>query len=205
MKFTAQKALIAVGLVIVAVVLLLPFDTIILKQFVNLIDPAQKSLMRSISNQGLYPLYTIFLALFIYGIIRKKQELKKVCLVYLKAQLLFSFLLTRLLKIGFGRIRPSRGQGWSFFSIESGHDAFPSGHAADAFVSGIFLFYLLKNSKYSNYRYLPILYAGFIALTRMVINVHYPSDVLAGTAIGVLGAWFYLKRLSDSPPHEPAS
>ena len=100
------------------------------------------------------------------------------------------------MKIVFGRARPNIGSEFTFLSIKADYNSFPSGHSADAFVSGIFLFYLLKNSKYSAYRYLPLLYAATIALSRIAVNAHYPSDVIAGATIGIFGAWFYLNRLS---------
>jgi membrane-associated phospholipid phosphatase len=199
MVSTPKKALVAIGLVIVAVALLLPFDAIILGQFVNLLPPQQEGLVKLLSNKGIYPLYAIFLALFIYGFVNNKQHLKQTCMAYLKTQFFFSILLTRVLKIVFGRARPAQGQDWAFFTLESKYDAFPSGHSADAFVSAIFLYYLLKHSNYSNYRYVPICYAASIALTRLMINAHFPSDVLAGAAIGLFGAWFFINRLSASP------
>ena len=153
MVSTQKKALAAIGLVIVAVAILLPFDAIILRQFVNLLPPQQEVLIKLLSNKGIYPLYAIFLALFIYGFVNKKQHLKQTCVAYLKTQFFFSILLTRLLKIVFGRARPAEGQDWAFFTLESNFDAFPSGHSVDAFVSAMFLFYLLRHSNYYNYRY----------------------------------------------------
>ena len=43
-------------------------------------------------------------------------------------------------------------------------------------------------------------YAGIIALSRIVITTHYPSDVIAGAGIGAFGAllvrsWFASRRL----------
>jgi hypothetical protein len=53
----------------------------------------------------------------------------------------------------------------------------PSGHAAAAFVSGVFLYYLLKQSKYAGCRFLPLIYAFFITVYRVFVSAHYPSDV----------------------------
>jgi membrane-associated phospholipid phosphatase len=45
------------------------------------------------------------------------------------------------------------------------------------------------------------LYALIIMFSRVVINVHHPSDVLAGALVGILGAltvrrWFAARRLA---------
>ncbi len=191
-----NKNLLVITSVFVLVLLLLLIDFRILGFVQQLITPELKSVGKILSKEGVLLLYGIFLLLFIYALINKNQKLKKTFLVYLQVQILFSFILVRIMKIVFGRARPKIGSEFTFFSLEADFNSFPSGHSADAFVSGIFLFYLLKNSKYSAYRYLPLLYAATIALSRIVVNAHYPSDVLAGAAIGIFGAWFYLNRLS---------
>ena len=60
----------------------------------------------------------------------------------------------------------------------------------------MFLYYLLKESGCGRVRFLPLLAALLIAASRVVIGVHYPSDVAAGMAIGIGGAWFFIYRLS---------
>ena len=191
-----NKYLLLITSVFVVVLLLLLIDFRILAFVQQFITPELKSVGKILSKKGLFLLYGIFLLLLIYAFIKKNQKLKKTFLVYLQAQILFSFALVRIMKIVFGRARPKIGSEFTFFSLEADYNSFPSGHSADAFVSGIFLFYLLKNSKYSAYRYLPLLYAATIAFSRIAVNAHYPSDVLAGATIGIFGAWFYLNRLS---------
>jgi undecaprenyl-diphosphatase len=196
MMHAKNKYLLVITSVFVVVLLLLLIDFRILVFVQQFITPELKSVGKILSNKGLFLLYGIFLLLFIYALIKKNKQLKKIFLVYLKVQILFSFALVRIMKIVLGRARPKIGSEFTFFSLEADYNSFPSGHSADAFVSGIFLFYLLKNSKYSAYRYLPLLYAATIALSRIAVNAHYPSDVIAGAAIGIFGAWFYLNRFS---------
>jgi len=193
---TPKNLLIAGTLVLIAVLLLLPFDVRLMAVAQHLSALQRQSLVKLLSNKGIYPLYGIFLALFIYALIKKKRDLRQACLTYLQVQFLFSILLIRLMKIVFGRARPAAGGGFEFFSMAPGDDAFPSGHSADVFVSATFLCYLFKHSGYSQYRYLPIIYAVILAITRVLINAHFPADVLAGSAIGVLGSWYFLNRLS---------
>ena len=148
-----------------------------------------------ITNKGLYGFYLIFAVLFTYALAKKNKRLRELCLAYLKAQLIFSFALVRFLKIVLGRARPEYGFEFTFFSFSSHYNSFPSGHAADAFVSGVFLYVLLRNSKYPASRCLPLIYAFLIAISRVFVGVHYPSDVAAGIGIGILGAWFFLFKI----------
>jgi undecaprenyl-diphosphatase len=141
----------------------------------DLVEPNYLSIPDWFSDWGLYPFYTTFAVMVMVGFIKKRPNLINMGLAYLKAQLIFSLVVVRLLKILVGRPRPG----------------------ADAFVSGVFLFYLLSQSKYSNYRFLPLIYAFLIAASRVFVSAHYPSDVAAGMAIGIMGAWFFISRLPD--------
>ena len=187
--------LIPVGLLPFAILFI--FDTRLWLTARNLIPPDYYFIAQLITNWGLFIFYAIFAALFVYSFIVKNRQLTGLCLAYLKAQFIVSFAVVRLLKIVLGRARPGHGADFTFFSLNSRYNAFPSGHAADAFVSGVFLYYLLRQSKCTNYRFLPLIYAFLIAVSRVFVNAHYPSDVAAGMGIGILGAWFFVSRLSD--------
>lgn len=175
------------------------FDTRIGPPARELIPRNYDFIPKLITHYGLYVFYAIFAAFFVSALVRKNRRLMALCLAYLKAQLIFSFAVVRFLKIVLGRARPGNVPEFIFFSFESRYNSFPSGHAADAFVSGVFLYWFLKQSKYAAYRFPPILYAFFIALSRIFVGMHYPSDVAAGMAIGILGAWIFIARWSDQP------
>ena len=182
--------------------ILLFFDTRLWLTARGLIPPDFYFIAKLITNWGLYVFYAIFAAIFVSSFIEKNQKLTGLCLAYLKAQLIVSFAVVRILKIVLGRARPGHGADFTFFSLNSRYNAFPSGHAADAFISGVFLYYLLRQSKYTNYRFLPLIYAFLIAVSRVFVSAHYPSDVAAGMFIGILGAWFFVSRLPDTDTPE---
>ena len=146
----------------------------------------------SYTYKGLYPFYGIFAIICIYGLFRKKRPLTVFCWTYLKTQIVFALLVVRGMKIFFGRARPFYGNEFTFFNLENGFHSFPSGHAADAFVSGVFLYVLLKRSRWAPVRWLPLAYAGSIAIARVLMNAHYLSDVIAGAAIGTLGSLYFM-------------
>ena len=59
--------------------------------------------------------------------------------------------------------------------------SFPSGHSASSFVCAYMLARMF--GKKGAWAYVP---AALIALSRIYVGVHYPSDVLAGIALGTL-------------------
>jgi len=196
-----KSILILIPIGLLPVVILLNFDTRLWLTARDLIPPDYYFIAQLITNWGLFIFYAIFAALFVYSFIGKNRQLTGLCLAYLKAQLIVSFAVVRILKIVLGRARPGHGTEFTLFSLNSSYNSLPSGHAADAFVSGVFLYYLLRQSKYTNYRFLPLIYAFLIAVSRVFVSAHYPSDVAAGMFIGILGAWFFVSRLPN--PDKP--
>jgi len=58
--------------------------------------------------------------------------------------------------------------------------SFPSGHSAAGFAVAVVMLRLLPK----RYGVPAVVLAGLIALSRLYVGVHYPTDVLAGMAIG---------------------
>jgi len=97
-----------------------------------------------------------------------------------------------------GRARPLRIDGldvyFAPFSWRVDFASMPSGHATSAFAAAVALGALFPRARIALF-----LYAGIIALSRVVLTAHYPSDVLAGAVVGACGAllvrrWFALRR-----------
>jgi membrane-associated phospholipid phosphatase len=189
------KSLISIPIILLPIIVLLFYDTPIWQAARDLTPPNYYFIPQLVTNWGLYLFYAVFAALFVYSFAKKKRELTQLCLAYLKAQLIVSFALVRILKIVLGRARPGHGRDFTLFSLNDRYNSMPSGHAADAFVSGVFLYYLLRQSKSTHYRFLPLIYALLIAVSRVFVSAHYPSDVTAGMFIGILGAWFFVCKL----------
>jgi membrane-associated phospholipid phosphatase len=192
-----KQLLISILMVVLLVVILFFFDKSILIWMQELMGPENLPIAEMVTHNGLYIFYAIFAALFAYSLIRKNKKWIHLCLIYILTQLVFAFGVVRILKIVFGRARPKYESDFNFFAFGFDVNSFPSGHAADAFVSGVFLYYLLKNSKYFAGSFLPLIYAFLIAISRAFVNSHYPSDVAAGMAIGIFGAWFFISRLPN--------
>jgi len=80
------------------------------------------------------------------------------------------------------------------------HNSFPSGHTTTAFALAFWVFLLTYRTRYQGWGYGALLLAGLVGLSRVYRGVHYPSDVLAGAAIGVVwGALVYLTLSRHAP------
>lgn len=107
----------------------------------------------------------------------------------------YSNLVTNLLKTAIGRARPYQGEGPSVFEPFTGGTSFPSGHAttAFAFLTPWFLYYPgLPGAAL-------LVVATATAFSRMATNFHWFSDVVGGSAVGFLTARALVRRHQGSP------
>jgi undecaprenyl-diphosphatase len=102
-----------------------------------------------------------------------------------------------ILKHQVGRHRPSELGPFAYdpFSWQHQFSSFPSGHTTTAFSAAVAFGVLFPSA-----RPLLLTYAILIAISRVVISTHYPSDVMAGALVGGFGAllvrnWFAERRL----------
>ncbi|MDF7810374.1 phosphatase PAP2 family protein [Hymenobacter sp. YC55] len=96
-------------------------------------------------------------------------------------------LFNQLLKTHYHRTRPS-----SALFFQQGL-SFPSGHAMIGMaLYGCLAWLLWRHRHHPAWAVLLVLWAVVIGLTRVYLHVHYPTDVLAGFAAGVL--WLILLR-----------
>jgi membrane-associated phospholipid phosphatase len=108
-----------------------------------------------------------------------------------------------LIKGVVGRGRPFVGGkanafNFSHFDWTSAHASFPSGHAITSFALAFAVAAL-----WPRVRAVVVVYAVVIAVTRLVLLAHHPSDVIAGGLLGVVGAmfvryWFAARHLCFS-------
>lgn len=65
--------------------------------------------------------------------------------------------------------------------------SFPSGHACNAFMIAVLL-----AGRFRRRRYVIFGAASLVALSRVYLGVHYPSDVIAGACLGSATTWLML-------------
>jgi undecaprenyl-diphosphatase len=108
-----------------------------------------------------------------------------------------------MLKWIVGRGRPFVGgeaNAFNFmhFAGTEAYASFPSGHATTAAALAFAV-----SAVWPQTRWVMIVYAVLILLSRLVLLAHHPSDVVAGALVGVIGAmfvryWFAARRLGFS-------
>ena len=103
------------------------------------------------------------------------------------AALLFSFLIDNvLLKNLVARTRPYEViEGLTYLVKKPVDYSFPSGHTGTSFATAVVLF-LSFPKKYSFWF---LVLAVLIGFSRLYVGVHYPTDVLAGTVVGLLAGF----------------
>ncbi len=148
------------------------------------------------------PLYFFLCILLIW---KYKQRAWLMVLLIIPLIVASDMFTSEILKPLTGRLRPSHQPGLGNLlhyvnNYRGGIFSFPSSHAANSFALITYLCLITaKQIKWLLYLLIP--FAVLVSYSRMYLGVHYPSDVLVGTIIGVLLGWIFYKiyfRLSNS-------
>jgi membrane-associated phospholipid phosphatase len=159
------------------------------------------------SGWFLWPLGILFLALAALPSLPRVPQLVLAAVMvrtgYLFVAIGAPSLFDTIIKRMIGRARPLVGGSldpylFSPFKWTSEYAALPSGHATTAFAVAVAIGTLWPRA-----RTVLWIYALLIAVSRVVVTAHYPSDVLTGAVVGVVGAllvrrWFALRGLAFS-------
>ncbi len=145
------------------------------------------------SGWFLWPLGLMFLALAALPPMLTPLSQRVLAVIMVRVGFLFTAiavpsLFDTIIKRMIGRARPLIGGGldpflYSPFVWRADYASMPSGHATTAFAALVAFGTLWPRS-----RTLWLVYALLIAVSRVVVTAHYPSDVLAGALVGITGA-----------------
>ena len=135
----------------------------------------------------------------LFGLGRRLQFLFVAVLVPVRAAEVINWMV--------GRGRPFVGGeanafNFSHFAGTEAYASFPSGHAVTAFALAFAV-----SAVWPRARLAMTAYAILIAISRLVLLAHHPSDVVAGALIGIVGAmsvryWFAARRLGFTIRHD---
>lgn len=190
-----RRVLVGVGVMAVLLVCYFFFDRPVAR-FAERIPAGFNALFHGVSLLAGLPLVvaagTAMAALFFiraYGQGRPRQRL--VPLIYLPTAALTASLATETLKVVLARYRPgmlidSGLYGFSFWKAGYWFNSFPSGHATVAFALGGAV-----GLAFPRWRGPALALAALVALSRVLLNLHYLSDIIAGGLLGIGWALLY--------------
>lgn len=98
-------------------------------------------------------------------------------------------LVANLLKRAIGRGRPEvfnevGSLHFHSFAGQASYESFPSGHATTAFALCFVVAFLAPRTIWDM-----LLLSGLIAVSRVIVGAHYPTDIVGGMLVGTLGAY----------------
>ncbi len=140
----------------------------------------------------------VWLLLSVWIFIREEKRDHWFFLPIVLASFLSILVTDVILKNFFGRARPPLSLGTIYVGSPLLDHSFPSGHATFAWALAVVL-----ASKEPRTRWLFYLLAFLISLSRVYLGAHYPSDVIAGTLVG-LGVGYislWIERNMIKYPH----
>ncbi len=120
-----------------------------------------------------------------------KRHTRGYGLILLLSLFVGSYIGNHFLKNLIKRVRPFYTLGLVPFIAPPGGYSFPSGHSLSAFVGGYCIFKCNKRLGY-----FALFLSFLIAISRLLLIVHYLTDILAGAIIGILtaSAFLYLAK-----------
>jgi len=158
-----------------------------------------EELVRDITALGSTFVLT-FAVLMVAGYLWIKDKPQKAA--FLIAAVSLGALLNRLLKLGYARPRPDIVAHGMHVTTES----FPSGHSANSAIVYLALGMMLARveDSYPSKVFIfavCVLLTALVGLSRIYLGVHWPTDVLAGWAVGAgwaLLCWYVLLQIQPS-------
>lgn len=165
-----------------------PGDSVISSWFAERDLPLVDVVMQIMSSLGETTAVAIMAALIAAMLWLSKKKIKAIFLILTPAT---ATLLSWVLKVAINRPRPNAD------ILETGGYSFPSGHTVYAIAFFGLLFYLLpsliKNPMLVTvFRIILALVIIMIAVSRVYLGEHWPSDVLGGLLLGGLALWPFI-------------
>lgn len=160
---------------------LLALDSQIFTAINSAHSPLFDLFFQNISHLGSFVIW-IFIAAAIF--FRKDKRF----FFQLAAGMILAGVISIGLKLAIDRPRPSDSLQNVHLLDRKPDPSFPSNHAANAFLGA-----RIFSKHYKKFTLIFYTLAILIAISRIYVGAHYPSDVIAGAALGFASSWFVSK------------
>jgi len=167
-----------------AYVLFYRLDATLLKWLNHHTMPHSIPFLQLVSLTATFVSIALVLGVLITALVKRSKALRRKFFILLTV-LLASALVSYLLKTVVYRDRPFIVYQDVVKQSAGGDSSFPSGHSMEAFAIAMAWARLFRKK----HSLIVFVWAGLIAYSRVALGVHFPSDVLAGIAIGCLLGW----------------
>lgn len=131
--------------------------------------------------------YFLILLLFVF-LLEKFSRAWKMILKALIAAVLARLAIVNIIRWIWPRARPFAENNVTLLVAKSSEASFPSGHAAFYFAISTVVFSYNKEVGVLFY-----LLSFLICVARIFVGLHWPSDILAGAAVGIFSGWLINK------------
>lgn len=135
-----------------------------------------------ITNIATVVTYSTSVILLLYSYIKHRFLLQRKSLMLFSSLIITSAIIDTLKHV-VNRTRPFIAHPSIDHLVNVSTSSFPSGHTGEVFVLATVITFLFRRQKWAVV--LSLIWAFLVVYTRLVLGVHYPSDVLASMIIGV--------------------
>jgi membrane-associated phospholipid phosphatase len=180
-------------LVALLVLWLMPQDRAVLEQVQSWTGSEVRPLCKAISFCGEFLNGCLFVAVFLalFGWLLRRPSLRQAALACLLAAA-SAGIAVNCFRLTLGRPRPSSNLPDGFYGLQASaaYHSFPSGHSATAFGTGSALAFL-----HPPFAFPVLLLAASVGWSRMELDRHYLSDVVAGGWLGCVAGFLYARAV----------
>ncbi|WP_048816788.1 phosphatase PAP2 family protein [Caldisphaera lagunensis] len=184
----SQKLIIATLILIVMIILeeLKAFNGIN-TYFLSHINLKNNLLIKFITDTASLEAFIVYMVILYFGQAILRKNVTKNVVSFIIA-IIISMIATLLIKAFTMIPRPYEIQPhWSLLKslINADYFSFPSGHTVRVSVLAFYITYIFDTTKKGKLKYLSWIYALIIMYTRLALQVHFFSDLLAGVVVGI--------------------
>lgn len=141
---------------------------------------------------AVYGVYFFVAGLAVYWFVaRNRLGARKSLVVAFTAFVLSRGILTEIIRFLFPRQRPFLQHEATQYVAKGNEPSFPSGHAAAMFAIAFAIYFYNKSLG----KWL-LLISLLVGIARVMVGIHFPSDILGGLVVGLFSAWVVDKLIA---------